>query len=104
MFEYFQEGVASRARKAGVAPLAALIITQGYFAILPIISPVPRPLAWLVEFVAFAGATAGLIASVNLLARSWRELDLRASIWLALSILLALFVGQTFLSLTFPWL
>ncbi|MEO8035042.1 MAG: hypothetical protein ABI837_11475 [Acidobacteriota bacterium] len=104
MFEYFQESVAAQARRVGAPPLAALILTQGYFAILPIIRPSPWLLVWLVEFIAFAGAIAGLIGTVALLVRSWRQLDVRAGIWLALSLLLSLFVGQTFLSMTFPWL
>jgi hypothetical protein len=104
VFEYFQEDAAARARRACAAPLVALVLVEGYFTLEPIIRPVPVALVWLVELIAFGGAAWGFFSLGRFLALSWRELSFRVSAWLILALILTLFVGDVFLSMTFPWL
>jgi hypothetical protein len=103
MFESVSaESVPERLRNAAVAPMAAFLFAQLYFALYPLFTRVPAALFWSVDAIVLAGAVVGAVAIARVArAESMRG---RAAVWLVIAIAVELLCAWLFLALTFPWL
>jgi hypothetical protein len=91
-------------RSAAVVPLAAFLVTQGYYTLYPLLTRVPAALFWSVVVVAIAGAATGVIRIAAVLLHHRRDLDGRSIGWLIASIAATLLCSLVALSLATPWL
>ena len=84
-------------------PLAAFILVNVYFSLLPLLSSVPAAVVGAVRLVLFAGVAGGIGAGVRAVMTKER-FDIAAVMWLValvVSIALTLMAG---LGMTIPWL
>lgn len=105
MFEAFEPPTLSaRLRALTVIPLGAFLLVQMYFTLAPLLTRVPAWLFWTADFVALAGAAAGLGGALRLTLRHRAEVRGLAIAWLMTAVGASIFCARTFLGLTFPWL
>jgi len=105
LFEEFrQPDLAARLRGIALAPIAAIVISQLYSTLYPLLPRVPAALFAAIDLVLFAGAATGIGGAARLALRHHREFDGRAIAWLVACAFASLFCLRLFVAMTMPWL
>ncbi len=105
LFEDFRgPDLAARLRGIAIAPIAAIVISQLYATLYPLLPRVPAALFAAIDLILFAGAAVGIGGAARLALRHRRELDGRAIAWLVACTIASLFCLRLFVSMTMPWL
>jgi len=83
--------------------IGAFVAVQLYFSFIPLLPRVPAAIFEAARIVLLVGAAAGLFLAPFLMFRGRGEVDFRAWVWFAASLLSAALCGWTLLLMTFPW-
>jgi hypothetical protein len=95
---------ARRVRAAGAIPLAALLLSQLYAAIYPLMSAVPAWLVYAVGLLLAAGGVGGATVIVARFAAAREDRDAAVWIWTASGLLFAAACIWLSSAIFFPWL